>query len=69
VLQPCQPAKLARGAKDKEHGMYQKLNTAITAIGIDIGKNSRSRRFTTSATSADSPQRQIGDLRLSRALR
>jgi hypothetical protein len=49
--------------------MYQKLNTAITAIGIDIGKNSRSRRFTTSATSADSPQRQIGDLRLSRALR
>jgi transposase len=37
---PRQQAKLARGAKDKEHAMSQKLNTAITVIGIDIGKNS-----------------------------
>src|SRR5918992_2221100 len=32
--------KLARGAKDKEHAMSQKLNAAIAVIGIDIGKNS-----------------------------
>ena len=32
--------KLARGAKDKEHAMSQKSNTAIAVIGIDIGKNS-----------------------------
>jgi hypothetical protein len=31
---------LARGAKDKEHAMSQKLNSAIAVIGIDIGKNS-----------------------------
>jgi hypothetical protein len=31
---------LARGTKDKEHAMPQKLNTAIAVIGIDIGKNS-----------------------------
>jgi transposase len=31
---------LARGAKDKEHTMSQKLNTAIAVAGIDIGKNS-----------------------------
>jgi transposase len=31
---------LARGAKDKEHAMSQKFNTAIAVIGIDIGKNS-----------------------------
>src|ERR1700687_881434 len=31
---------LARGTKDKEHAMSQKLNTAIAVIGIDIGKNS-----------------------------
>jgi hypothetical protein len=30
--------KLARGAKDKEHAMPQKSNTAIAVIGIDIGK-------------------------------
>jgi transposase len=30
---------LARGAKDKEHAMSQKLNTAIAVAGIDIGKN------------------------------
>jgi transposase len=36
-LLPRQPAKLARGAKDKEHAMPQTTNTAI---GIDIGKNS-----------------------------
>jgi hypothetical protein len=31
---------LARGAKDKEHTMSQKLNTTIAVAGIDIGKNS-----------------------------
>src|SRR5450759_1305112 len=31
---------LARGTKDKEHAMSEKLNTAIAVIGIDIGKNS-----------------------------
>jgi hypothetical protein len=31
---------LARGAKDKEHAMSEKLYTAIAVIGIDIGKNS-----------------------------
>jgi transposase len=40
VLLPHQQAKLGRGTKDKEHAMSEKLNTAITVIGIDIGKNS-----------------------------
>jgi hypothetical protein len=40
VLLPRQQAKLARGAKDKEHAMFQELNNAIAVIGIDIGKNS-----------------------------
>ena len=40
VLLPRQQAKLARGAKDKEHAMSQTRNTAIAVIGIDIGKNS-----------------------------
>jgi transposase len=40
VLLPRQLFKLARGAKDKEHAMSQKLNIAIAVIGIDIGKNS-----------------------------
>jgi transposase len=40
VLLPRQQAKLARGAKDKEHAMSRKLNTTIAVIGIDIGKNS-----------------------------
>jgi transposase len=31
---------LARGAKDKEHAMSQKLTTVIAVVGIDIGKNS-----------------------------
>jgi transposase len=31
---------LARGTKDKEHAMSQKLNSEIAVIGIDIGKNS-----------------------------
>ena len=31
---------LARGTDDKEHAMSQKLNSEITVIGIDIGKNS-----------------------------
>jgi transposase len=31
---------LGRGAKDKEHAMSQKLESAIVVIGIDIGKNS-----------------------------
>ena len=39
-LLPRQQAKLARGAKDKEHAMSQTPNTAIAVIGIDIGKNS-----------------------------
>jgi len=33
VLLPCQQAKLARGAKDKEHAMSQTPNTAIAVIG------------------------------------
>jgi hypothetical protein len=40
VLLPRQQAKLARGAKDKEHAMSETPNTAIAVIGIDIGKNS-----------------------------
>jgi hypothetical protein len=40
VLLPRQQAKLARGAKDKEHAMSQTPNTAIAVIGIDIGKSS-----------------------------
>jgi hypothetical protein len=35
VLLPRQQAKLARGAKDKEHAMSQTPNTAIAVIGID----------------------------------
>jgi len=36
-----QQAKLARGAKDKEHAMSSRQPiTAIAVIGIDIGKNS-----------------------------
>jgi transposase len=35
-----QQAKPARGAKDKEHAMSQKFESAIAVIGIDIGKNS-----------------------------
>ena len=40
MLVPRQRFKLARGTKDKEHAMSEKLNTAIAVIGIDIGKNS-----------------------------
>ena len=40
MLLPRQHAKLARGAKDKEHAMSQTLNSAMAVIGIDIGKNS-----------------------------
>jgi hypothetical protein len=40
VLLPRQQAKLARGAKDKEHAMSQIPNTAIAVIGIYIGKKS-----------------------------
>ena len=40
MLLPRQQGKLARGAKDKEHAMPEKLNNAIAVIGIDIGKNS-----------------------------
>jgi hypothetical protein len=39
-LRPRQQAKLARGAKAKEHAMSHKLNSGIAVIGIDIGKNS-----------------------------
>src|SRR5580658_3947869 len=31
---------LGGGAKDKEHAMSQKLESAIAVVGIDIGKNS-----------------------------
>jgi hypothetical protein len=38
---PAPPASEAgKGAKDKEHAMFQTPNTAIAVIGIDIGKNS-----------------------------
>jgi transposase len=40
VLLPRQQSKLARGAKDKEHAMSEKLYATIAVIGIDIGKNS-----------------------------
>jgi transposase len=40
VLLPHQRWKLARGAKDKEHAMSQKIDTSIAVVGIDIGKNS-----------------------------
>ena len=40
VLRPRQQAKLARGAKDEENAMSDKLNFGIAVIGIDIGKNS-----------------------------
>jgi hypothetical protein len=40
VLLPRQRSKLGRGAKDKEHAMSQTLNAEISAVGIDIGKNS-----------------------------
>ena len=46
MVRPCsRPAsdKLARGA-DKEHAMPATAQTAIAVIGIDIGKNSFSRR-------------------------
>jgi hypothetical protein len=39
LLSPRQQAKLARGAKDKEHAMSQTPNSAIAVTGIDIGKN------------------------------
>ncbi len=48
MVRPCScPAcKLhwPRGAKDKEHAMYQKLKTAIAVVGIDIGKTARGTR-------------------------
>ena len=37
---PRQRLKLARGVHDKEHVMSHAAQTAITVIGIDIGKNS-----------------------------
>ena len=40
MLLPRQQVTLARSAKDKEHAMSSKLNTAIAVVGIDIGKNS-----------------------------
>jgi hypothetical protein len=43
MVRPCPapPASEAAnvGAKDKEHAMFQKPNTEIAVIGIDIGKN------------------------------
>src|SRR5271167_3930905 len=44
MVRPCsRPTSgrmLGRGAKDEEHAMSQKLESAIAVIGIDIGKNS-----------------------------
>ena len=40
MLPPHWHRMLGRGAKDKEHAMSQKLESAIAVIGIDIGKNS-----------------------------
>jgi len=40
VLQPWQCEKPARGARVKQHAMSQILNAALSAIGIDSGKNS-----------------------------
>jgi hypothetical protein len=40
VLLPCRRAKLAKGAKVKEHAMPQQLSTTIAVIGVDIGKSS-----------------------------
>jgi transposase len=40
VLLPRQRWKLARGAKDKEHAMPETVQSAIAAVGVDIGKNS-----------------------------
>src|SRR5262245_52931764 len=44
MVRPCScpgsKRPLARGIKDEEHAMYQKLDTTIAVIGIDIGKNS-----------------------------
>ena len=38
---PAPPAiEAGKGAKDKEHAMSEKPNSAIAVIGIDIGKNS-----------------------------
>ena len=36
---PTSDRMLGRGAKDKEHDMSQKFDSAIAVIGIDIGKN------------------------------
>jgi hypothetical protein len=40
VLLLRQQAKLAAGAKVKEHAMSEKLNSAVAVFGIDIGMNS-----------------------------
>ena len=40
MLLPLQQAKLAGGAKDKEHAMPKTAQAAIAVVGIDIGKNS-----------------------------
>ena len=36
MLLPRQRFKLARGTKDKEHAMSEKLNTAIAVIGAEL---------------------------------
>ena len=40
MLLPRQQAKLARGAKDKEHAMSATAHSRIAVVGIDIGKTS-----------------------------
>src|SRR5262249_48611509 len=63
------PAPLASeagpgGTKVKEHAMSQKLNSAITVIGFDIGNNSfhvvgHGRSHSEQKTSALSPQADV----------
>ena len=71
MLRPCQRKMLGRGTEDKEYAMSQKLNSAIAAIGIDIGKNSfhfiGSRRDVSEVPSADIPSTQSGQAVDSRA--
>jgi hypothetical protein len=58
VLLPRQQAKLARGAKDREHAMSQTPNTAIAVI--DIGKNSFHHRSSwRGRTSRSMPRRSM----------
>ena len=50
---------LARGTKDKEHAMLQKLNSEIAVIGIDIGKNSFHNRISAALSCCDRSGRVV----------